>query len=966
MLGWVNKVLGGRPWERELKRVRPLVDDINDFEPELEDLSAEELRDKTTELRGRLLAGEDLDSLLPEAFAVVREAARREIGMRHYDVQMIGGAILHSGKIAEMKTGEGKTLVATLPIYLNALTGRGAHLVTTNDYLARRDAQWMGKVYHALGMTVGIIQHDAAFIYDPTYQAEEASMMALRPARHRGEAYNADITYGTNNEFGFDYLRDNMVHQAEEMVQRAPYYAIVDEVDNILIDEARTPLIISGPAEEATDYYADFARIVPKMREEEDFSIEQRTRSITLTEEGIEKVERLLGVQNLYAPENIELSHYLENAMKAQFTFHRDDNYVVKDGEIIIVDEFTGRMMPGRRYSEGLHQSIEAKEGVRVQRENVTMARITFQNYFRLYEKLAGMTGTAMTEADEFRRIYNLDVVPIPTHRDMVRQDRSDLIFKTEDAKFRAVVEEIRELTSNGRPVLVGTVSIEKSERLAQLLVRAGIKHDVLNAKQHEREAAIIAQAGRPGAVTIATNMAGRGVDILLGGNAAGLADEALHKQHVDRTTATPEQIEKATQDAEALCAVDKQRVVELGGLHILGTERHEARRIDNQLRGRAGRQGDPGSSRFYVSLEDDLMRRFGGSSIAGLMDKLGLEEDVPLEHSWVNKAIENAQTKVEAYNFDIRKHVVEYDDVMNRQRDVIYADRRVVLDQGRLCPTVYRWIDQELQPLVDSFLIRDDGAEPDYEGLLVALDQIPWLREIVEVHEVDGRPRDEVVEYLTETAVHVTRRLRRMIEAWIEEELALLIETHLIGDEESGWDWDGLLNGIRQMLTPDAVDPDDLEDRKRDEILPFLVGIASDLYDKREQQFSPMLMRIIEQQWMLRVIDPRWIQHLTGIDDVREGIGLRAYGQRDPLVEYKVEAAAMFDDLLATIRHDMVYAIYHVEITQQPPPRRPQQTTTNRDEEGGKQPVKAGKKVGRNEPCYCGSGRKYKKCHGR
>ncbi len=497
MLGWVNKVLGGRPWERELKRVRPLVDDINDFEPELEDLSAEELRDKTTELRGRLLAGEDLDSLLPEAFAVVREAARREIGMRHYDVQMIGGAILHGGKIAEMKTGEGKTLVATLPIYLNALTGRGAHLVTTNDYLARRDAQWMGKVYHALGMTVGIIQHDAAFIYDPTYHAEEASMMSLRPATHRREAYDADITYGTNNEFGFDYLRDNMVLQAEDMVQRAPYYAIVDEVDNILIDEARTPLIISGPAEEATDYYAVFARVVPRMREEEDFSIEQRTRSITLTEEGIERVERMLGVQNLYAPENIELSHYLENAMKAQFTFHRDDNYVVKDGEIIIVDEFTGRMMPGRRYSEGLHQAIEAKEGVRVQRENVTMARITFQNYFRLYEKLAGMTGTAMTEADEFRRIYNLDVVPIPTHRDMIRQDRSDYVFKTEEAKFRAVVEEIRELNTTGRPVLVGTVSIEKSERLAELLVRAGVKHEVLNAKQHEREAAIIAQAGR-------------------------------------------------------------------------------------------------------------------------------------------------------------------------------------------------------------------------------------------------------------------------------------------------------------------------------------------------------------------------------------------------------------------------------------------------------------------------------------
>jgi len=965
MLGWMNKMLGGRPWERELKRVRPLVEEVNEIEPELADLTSEELRDKTTELRGQLLAGEDLDSLLPEAFAVVREAARRTIGMRHYDVQLIGGAVLHSGKIAEMKTGEGKTLVATLAIYLNALTGKGAHLVTTNDYLARRDAQWMGRVYHALGMTVGVIQHDAAFIYDPTFQSEEASMTALRPATHRREAYQADITYGTNNEFGFDYLRDNMVLRAEDMVQRELHYAIVDEVDNILIDEARTPLIISGPAEEATDYYAVFAHHVPRLREEVDFTIEQRTRSITLTEEGIDRIEKMLGVQNLYAPENIELSHYLENAMKAQFIFQRDDQYVVKDDEIVIVDEFTGRMMPGRRYSEGLHQAIEAKEGVRVQRENVTMARITFQNYFRLYDKLAGMTGTAMTESDEFRRIYNLDVVPIPTHREMVRQDRSDYVFKTEEAKFRAVVDEIRELNATGRPVLVGTVSIEKSERLAQLLVRDGVKHEVLNAKQHEREAAIIAQAGRPGAVTIATNMAGRGVDILLGGNPAGLADDMLRKKHLDRTTAEPEQIEAAMKEAEAICAAGKEQVVGLGGLHILGTERHEARRIDNQLRGRAGRQGDPGSSRFYVSLEDDLMRRFGGSSIAGLMDKLGLEEDVPLEHSWVNKAIENAQTKVEAYNFDIRKHVVEYDDVMNRQRDVIYADRQQILEQGSVCPTVHRWLEQEMLPLVDSYLAGDRADAPDYDGLLADLERIPWLTEALQAEAIDGRSRDEVVEYLTETATEVTRKLRRMIEGWIEEELALLVETHLIGDDDDSWDWDGFHNGLRQMLGPEAVDPDDLQEQPRDNLVDYLKGIASDLYDRREEQFTPALMRIIEQQWMLRVIDPRWIQHLTGIDDVREGIGLRAYGQRDPLVEYKVEAAAMFDDLLATIRHDVVYAIYHVVLTQQPVRRTPP-ITTNRDEEGGKQPVKAGKKVGRNDPCPCGSGRKFKKCHGR
>jgi preprotein translocase subunit SecA len=891
MLGWVNKLLGGRPWEREVKRVEPLIVEINEIEPELQELTDAELRDKTTELRGRLLAGEDLESLLPEAFAAVREASRRVVGMRHYDVQMVGGAILHKGRIAEMRTGEGKTLVATLPTYLNALMGKGVHVVTVNDYLARRDAQWMGKVYHALGMSVGIIQHEAAFIYDPEFQGEDAALMALRPATHRREAYAADITYGTNNEFGFDYLRDNMVWRKEDMVQRDLYYAIVDEVDNILIDEARTPLIISGPAEEATDFYAQFARIVPRMQEELDFTIEQRTRSIQVTEEGIEKVEQMLGVQNLYAPENMELSHYLENAMKAQFLFQRDDQYVVQDGEIIIVDEFTGRMMPGRRYSEGLHQSIEAKEGVHVQRENVTLARITFQNYFRLYEKLGGMTGTAMTELDEFRRIYNLEVVPIPTHRPMVRNDMSDFVFKTEDAKLKAVVEEIRELHATGRPVLVGTVSIEKSELLADRLARTGVKFDVLNAKQHEREANIIAQAGRPGAITIATNMAGRGVDILLGGNASGLADDFLKKQGVDRTTATREQIDAATAEAESICVRDREIVRNLGGLHILGTERHEARRIDNQLRGRAGRQGDPGSSRFFVSLGDDLMKRVGGSSIAGLMDKLGLEEDVPLEHSWVNKAIENAQTKVEAYNFDIRKHVVEYDDVMNRQREVIYTDRRQILTQESLRPMIEQWVTEELQGLVDAYLPGEDTANWDYDGLLAELKKLLPLSETVTAEELEEFSRDDLSE-----------RLNTM---------------------------------------------------------------ASEIYTARETQFTPGLMRMLEQQWMLHVIDRMWIQHLTAIDDVRDGIGLRAYGQRDPLVEYKVEAATMFDELLETIRHDVVYAIYHIAPRLEPV-HRAQPMTTNREEEDGKQPVKAGKKVGRNDPCPCGSGRKFKKCHGR
>ena len=891
MLKWVNKIMGGKPWERELSRVAPVVDDVNEIEEELQELSDHELRDKTTEFRGRLLAGEDLDSLLPEAFAAVREAARRTIGLRHYDVQLIGGAILHNGRIAEMRTGEGKTLVATLPVYLNALTGKGVHVVTVNDYLAKRDAQWMGAVYHALGMSVGIIQHEAAFLYDPEYEGQEASMRALRPAAHRREAYAADITYGTNNEFGFDYLRDNMVWQLADMVQRDLHFAIVDEVDNILIDEARTPLIISGPAEDATDYYAHFARLVPRLSEDVDFTIDERTRSIALTEEGIEHVERMLGVQNLYSADNYQLTHYLENALRAEFTFKRDDQYVVKDGEIVIVDEFTGRLMPGRRYSEGLHQAIEAKEGVHVQRENVTLARITFQNYFRLYAKLGGMTGTAITEADEFRRIYNLDVVPIPTHRPMVRQDQSDLVFKTEDAKFRSVVDEIVTMHERGQPVLVGTVSIEKSERLSGLLQRQGVPHQVLNAKQHEREAAVIAQAGRPNAVTIATNMAGRGVDILLGGNPAGLLDEILRKQKVDRTTATPEQITAATREAEALVAADRPRVVELGGLHILGTERHEARRIDNQLRGRAGRQGDPGSSRFFVSLEDDLMRRFGGSSIAGLMDKLGLEEDVPLEHSWVNKAIENAQTKVEAYNFDIRKHVVEYDDVMNKQREVIYADRRKVLEQENLRPMVSEWIEQELTSLVDA---------------------------------------------------------------------------HLAGDQPDGWDHDGLYAALRQLLPlPEALTVDDLKAYAREELIEALHTLAEEAYDERERRFSAETMRFLERAWLLSVIDRLWIQHLTAIDDVREGINLRAYGQRDPLIEYKVEAADMFDQLLEAIHHDVVYTIYHIAPRQEPV-RRAQPMMTNRDEQAAAQPVRAGKKVGRNDVCPCGSGRKYKKCHGR
>jgi preprotein translocase subunit SecA len=873
MLSVFKRLLGDNP-QRETKRLQPMVERINGLEAEYEALSNDQLRDKTTEFRGRYLAGEALDSLLPEAFAAVREAAKRTLGQRHYDVQLMGGMALHQGKIAEMRTGEGKTLVATLPAYLNALPGKGVHVVTVNDYLARRDAVWMSPVYELLGLRVGVIQHDM----DP---------------RLRKEAYASDITYGTNNEFGFDYLRDNMVWDANDCVQRGLYFAIVDEIDNILIDEARTPLIISGPAEEATDRYALFARLVPRLRRDEDFEIEEKTRSITLTEEGIAKVERWLGLDNIYDPQHYELTHYLDNALKAQFIYQLDREYVVKDGEIIIVDEFTGRLMTGRRYSEGLHQAIEAKEGVRVQRENVTLARITFQNYFRLYERLAGMTGTASTEVDEFRRIYNLDVMAIPTNRPMIREDLGDLVFKTERAKFEASVEELEELYKERRPVLVGTVSIEKSEQLSALLHRRGVPHQVLNAKQHEREAGIIAQAGRPGAVTIATNMAGRGVDILLGGNPAGLVDEFLRKRGKRADEATDEDRAAALEAAIEECARAREEVVALGGLFILGTERHEARRIDNQLRGRAGRQGDPGATRFYVSLEDELMRRFGGGNIAKLMDRFGMEEDVPLEHAWVTKAIENAQTKVEAYNFDLRKHVVEYDDVLNKQREVIYADRHKVLGEDSL---------------------------------------------------------------------------RDMIEEWVAEQIGQMVATFTAVESGEDWDPHSLLQAFG-ALVPGAggLQPEQLEGLPREEIEATLLGVVEQAYDAKEAELGAEDMRRIERMVLLRIIDSLWIQHLTAIDDLREGIGLRAYGQRDPLVEYKVEASNMFEELLGTIQHDVTHTIYHVTIVrEQQPPKPVQQMTTNREDEDARQPVRSARKVGRNDVCPCGSGKKFKRCCGR
>ncbi len=834
-----GKLLGDSN-ERELSKLRPIVEQVNALEPEFEKLSVEQLQATTREFKERVVDGESLDDLLPEAFAAVREGAKRTLGQRHYDVQLLGGMVLHQGKIAEMKTGEGKTLVATLPAYLNALAGRGVHVVTVNDYLARRDSTWMGQIYELLGLTVGVIQHDMD-----------------GPARR--EAYNCDITYGTNNEFGFDYLRDNMVWDLTEKVQRELHYSIVDEVDNILIDEARTPLIISGQAEESTDKYTLFARLVPRLRRDEDFTIDEKVRAVSLTEEGIAKMERLLGLQNLYDPAHYDLTRYMDQAMKAQFLFKLDRDYVVKDGEVIIVDEFTGRLMFGRRYSEGLHQAIEAKEGVRIQRESKTLATITFQNYFRLYDKLAGMTGTAVTEAEEFHKIYKLEVVVMPTHRPMVRKDLPDQIYKTENAKYRAVVQEIEDLHKEKRPVLVGTVSIEKSEMLSEMLSRRGITHQVLNAKHHEKEAGIIAQAGQPGTVTIATNMAGRGVDIILGGNPG-----------------TPE---------------DAKLVKDMGGLHILGTERHEARRIDNQLRGRAGRQGDPGSSRFYLSLEDDLMRRFGGSNIAGIMDRLGLEEDIPLEHGLVNKSIENAQTKVESHNFDIRKHVVDYDDVMNKQREVIYGERTKVL-----------------------------GAED----------------------------------------------LRSIIMGMVEQHISMLVEAHLAGDHSEEWDLAGLLNAMKPVLPlPANLTVDELSRLSKEEVREGLLDLAEQVYDQKEQELGADLMRRAERWVLLSVIDNLWVQHLTSIDDLREGIGLRAYGQRDPLVEYKAEAYNMFQSLQEAIQEDVVQRIFHVRIVAEEP-KPVQNVTTNREDGDGRKPVSVGKKIGRNDPCPCGSGKKYKKCHGK
>ena len=862
----------GDPSEKAVDKIeRDLVPIINALEADLLGLSDDELRDKTDQFRERLAQGETTDDLLPEAFAVVREAARRHLGQRHYDVQLIGGVVLHRGQIAEMKTGEGKTLVATLAVYLNALTGLGVHVVTVNDYLARRDPVWMGTIYHGLGLSVGCLQHDSAFRYDPEVTVAPNGMKSLRQIT-RQEAYQSDVLYGTNNEFGFDYLRDNMAIEQIQRVQRERNYAIVDEVDNILIDEARTPLIISGPAEEPVQHYYTFAKLAPRLDPDEDYTIDERTQAISLSQEGIGKMERATKVDNLYDPDNFHLVHYIENALNAQVQKNRDKDYVVRDGEVVIVDEFTGRLQFGRRWSDGLHQAVEAKEGLKIQRESVTYATITLQNYFRMYRKLAGMTGTAATESDEFYKIYGLEVSVIPTNLPMIRGDESDLVFQNAESKWRSVVEDMAATHETGRPILIGTTSIEASEELSELLKRRGVPHQVLNAKNHEQEAAIVAQAGSLGAVTVSTNMAGRGTDIILGGS--NTEDSTWQSQH--------------------------DRVVELGGLHVMGTEHHDARRIDNQLRGRSGRQGDPGSSQFYVALEDELMQRFGGDRIKSVMGWSGMDEELPIENKLITKSISSAQVKVEGYHFDIRKHLLNFDDVLNTQREIIYADRERILNGDNL--------------------------------------------------------REKVVEML-------------------RQEFGDLITKHLPGRHADDWNATSFISELMLIcpLPPDLSDEDQVYQFKQEELAQKLSDYAETVYEARESDLGSEQMRTLERLLLLRAIDLHWVNHLTAMENLRTGIGLHAYGQRDPLVMYRSEGHKTFQELLRRMRVDVVHSLFHYTVTQQPTNGASRQRAADSAKASpmqaivgnGRQAGPGGNKIGRNAPCPCGSGKKYKRCCG-
>ena len=890
MVSKLRKIFGDGG-DRDVKRMRPAINEINSLEPSFARLSDDHLRDVTAHFRDRLKGEESLDDLLPEAFAAVREASRRALGMRHFDVQMIGGITLHQGRIAEMRTGEGKTLVATLPVYLNALTGRGVHVITVNDYLAKRDASWMGAVYHALGISVACLQHDDSLLYDPENEDAEDVMRSV----HRRDAYAADVTYGTNSEFGFDYLRDNLALTADQRVQRELVFAIVDEVDYILIDEARTPLIISGPTQTPIQSYGQFAQLARRLQEEDDFAIDGKTRAVSLTDDGITKIERALNVDNLYAPEHYTAVHFLENALKAEFIFHRDKEYVVNDeGEVVIVDEFTGRLMPGRRYSEGLHQAIEAKENVQIRRESMTLATITLQNYFRMYDRLAGMTGTASTEAEEFLKIYNLDPLSIPTNKPSIREDHSDLIYLNEDSKFKAIVRTLKELHDEGRPVLVGTASIDTSERLSALLHREGLDHEVLNAKQHDREAEIIAQAGRLGSITVSTNMAGRGTDIILGGNPEGRDADEWQEEH--------------------------DEVLKLGGLFILGTERHEARRIDNQLRGRAGRQGDLGASQFFVSLEDEIIKRFGGDKVKSIMGWSGINDDEAVENRMVSRAFENAQVRVEGNNFEMRKHLVEYDDVINRQRSIVYSERARVLQSEDL---------------------RDN--------------------------------------------------IRQMI----GDECAFIVDSHLGDRDPANWDADGFATTVRAAMPgPDWVEPGQILDLTRTEITDELAEYALAVHQEMEERLSVDRMRELERFILLQTLDTLWVQHLTAMEQMRLSSGLQAYGQRNPLVMYRQESHGMFQELMDRLRNGIVRTVLHLDVSAQQvrpvataaadgsapngavatrgavadsPMASQQRDATGQapDAQSRGTVRRATPKIRRNDPCHCGSGIKYKKCHG-
>ena len=880
----------GDPNEKAVRKLKPVVEEINKLEKKFEKFSDEEIKEQTGKFKKRIKKGETLDSILPEAFACVREAAKRTLKQRHFDVQLMGGIVLHQGKIAEMKTGEGKTLVSTLALYLNALEGKGAHLVTVNDYLAKRDTNWMGPIYHFLGLSVGCIQHDRAHIFDPASAPDEnevtVEMENLREVP-RKEAYECDITYGTNNEFGFDYLRDNMAASVHQMVQRAPHFAIVDEVDSILIDEARTPLIISAPDMESTTMYQSFARIVPSLEREKDYTVDEKMKAVSLTEEGINKVEKMLGIRDIYEKGNITQIHHLEQALKAEILFKKDKDYVVKNGEVIIVDDFTGRLMPGRRFSEGLHQAIEAKEGVKVQRESRTLATITFQNYFRLYAKLAGMTGTALTSAEEFSKVYNLDTLVIPSNKPVIRNDMPDSIYKTEHGKFKATIREIEERHKKGQPVLVGTIAIEKSELLSQMLTIKGLTHKVLNAKHHEKEAQIIAQAGQKGAITIATNMAGRGTDIKLG-----------------------------------------EGVKELGGLHIIGTERHEARRIDNQLRGRAGRQGEPGSTQFFVSMEDHLMRVFGSDKMKAMMDTLGIEEDMPIENKLISRSIESAQSKIEGYNFDARKHILDYDDVMNKQREVIYNKRRDILEITKNIDDSKREITKEITP----------ENYPELEKLKGKILEIfkSEIQNLVAAHTMENRARWNI-----ETIIKTMKNIVP-------------------------------LNQKADKVLKEIIESDRDDKLVKDEIIGYLFGETVEAYEEREKEMGYGVTRQIEKAVLLRNIDLLWMEHLDEMQMLRDGIGLRGYGQLDPLIEYKKESYQMFQALLKAIDEGVFTTIFKIKIMKQS--QSPVTPVKNENILPSEENKVAGSvvsntkknKVGRNDPCPCGSGKKYKKCCGK